>query len=265
MQVILTTHQRRYLNWANQFVAADPSGRARVSFPRSGSSPAEALRLIEQAAGQAGQSGRIIISVGHGAVTETGDAAWVDLAPDGAFRLDQALITDRDRQESDATLIRNVTEMAGSAPPSDFCRQFLGGRRPSLPLGIEPEIAEAQCSSFPAATARTDLRRVYTQIGETLRRNQVSEVLFLTCRIGTASDFMSRLAADWSVSILAYLERIVADEDGENGRTRLFREGLAPRPGTPASRRSETELPTGWRSQPPPPAGRGGSRGAAPP
>jgi hypothetical protein len=252
MQVILTTDERRYLNWANQFVERDPSGRARVIFPRSGSSPAEALRLIEQAAGQAGQSGRVIISVGHGAVTETGDAAWVDLAPDGAFRLDQALITDLARRESDATLIRNVAEMAGSTPPSDFCNQLLGGSRPALPLGLEPEIAEARCSSFPAATARTDLRRVYTQIGETLRRNRVIEVLFLACRIGTASDFMSRLAADWAVSILAYLERIVADEEGENHRTRLFRQGLAPPPGTVASHQSERELPTGYITVTPP-------------
>lgn len=251
MQVVLTEDEQRWLNWADQFVAADTtSSRARVIFPSVSSSRAEALMLIAQAASQAGQSGRVIISVGHGAVTAGGAAAWADLAPGGTFRLEQALITNVDQRESDATLMRNVTAMAGGTPPTDFCDQLLnppGSRsRLTLPEGLEPIVAEARCSGFLGATTRTAFRRDYMRFGEILRQNNVAEVMFLACSIGTASAFMSRIASDWCVSVLAYRERIVADADGVQSRTRVYREGHAPGPGTAASLRCETELPSSY-------------------
>lgn len=252
MQVILTTDEQPYLNWANQFVAADTAGRARMVFRHSDASSALALTLIEEAARQAGESGRVIISVGHGAVSATGAAAWVDLAPSAAFRLEQALITDLNQQEGDATLIQNTVAMAGSTPVVDFCHQVLGGSQSAAPLGLDPEVVTARCGGYAEAEERTARRRDYARIGEILRQYRVAEVMFLTCRVGTASDFMTRIAGDWRVSVLAYRERIVTDPNGEHGRSRVFREGHEPPQGTEASRRSETELPTNYATAAPP-------------
>ncbi len=254
MQVVLTEDEQRWLSWADQFVAADTNNRGRVIFPSASSSRSEALRLIAQAASQAGQSGRVIISVGHGAVTAGGGAAWVDLAPGGTFRLEQALITNVQRRESDETLIQNVTTMAGGTPPTDFCEQLLnppGSRSRIPPTEPTDPIAVLRCRGFPAATSRTDFRRDYTRFGEILHQNHVAEVMFLACSIGTASAFMSRIASDWSVSVQAYRERIVADADGDGGKTRVYREGHRPQPGTPNSLRTETELPRGHVTESP--------------
>lgn len=251
MQVILTTDEQPYLNWANQFVAADTAGRARVVFRHSDASPALALTLIEDAGRQAGEAGRVVISVGHGAVSATGDAAWVDLAPSAAFRLEQALITNLAQQEGDATLIENAESMAGSTPVAEFCHQVLGGSRSAAPLGLDPQVISARCGGYAAARERTALRRDYARIGEILRQYRVAEVMFLTCRVGTATDFISRIARDWRVSALAYRERIVTDPNGEHGRSRSFREGHEPPQGTEASRQSERELPANYVTVPP--------------
>lgn len=256
MQVILTEDDQRWLNWANQFRAADINSRDRVIFPTSRGSRADALSFIAQAASRAGQSqpARVIISVGHGAVAAGGGAAWVDLAPGGRFRLEHALITNVSQRQSDATIIQNVRAMAGSTTPSLFCNELLrptgSASRTRLPEGIEPLVAELRCRGFPAATTRTEMLRDYLRFGEILRQNNVTEVMFLACSIGSAAAFMDRIAADWHVSILAYSARIAADEDGEQNRIRVYRVGHQPVPGTPSSRRCETELPQGYITRP---------------
>lgn len=61
--MVLTEDIQRWLNWADQFVAANTANRDRIIFPTTGNSRSEALRLVEQAASRADQSGRVIISV----------------------------------------------------------------------------------------------------------------------------------------------------------------------------------------------------------
>ena len=262
MHVILTTDEPRDRRWADQFVAHDSAGRASVVFPRAGSSADEAVRLVELAARQAGESGRVILSVGHGAVDSTGAAAWVDLAPAEAFRLDAALIANTSQQESDQNILRGTLEMAGQRSVVDFCRQVLSPTEQAAPVGLsgqDSSLATMRCEAIPAIHAREALRSNYARIGEILRQQRVAEVMFLTCRVGNATDFMYRIAHDWQIRVLAYLERIVADEEGEpeaqqaqQNRVRLYRQGFEPAPGSAASRRSETELPGSYETFEPP-------------
>jgi len=76
-----------------------------------------AVRVYEAAAGQAGNLGSVIISVGHGTAHATSAAVGMaDLAPDGHFRIQHAEVF-YPMRGSDITMIQSAAQYPLTAVP----------------------------------------------------------------------------------------------------------------------------------------------------
>jgi hypothetical protein len=240
MIVILSNRDRKFLGWARQFVAHDPTNRGLVVIDNiAARAQSEARRNIaryyEPAIQLAGTGGTLIISVGHGAggpeecnsvgclIPSDTTIGMIDLLPDGALHIQREhVVYSRDQRTSDQRIVTRVDEI-GSRQCHAYSRHYSlsDPRRPP-----PPELAGdvAACSGASYSRQRLEIREAYDRIGEILRRYRVSNVVFLTCRIGNSEDFLNRVAADWQVSITAYRRRVAANSDQQ----RQFRVYLHP-------------------------------------
>jgi hypothetical protein len=238
MIVILSNQDRYFSAWARQFVAHDRAGRDMVIVPNiQGRRISEVRRNIDAiyapAIRRAGQGGTLIISVGHGGtggsqcdgaaclVAADTSIGMVDLLPSEALRIQRShVFYSREQQETDARVIAEA-DAIGSRQCQTLARRYpVTGRHPRPP---PPPLARdyGVCLGAAGVRDRLEIRRAYDRIGELLRENHVAEVVFLTCRLGNSREFVNRIAADWGVTITAYLRRVAAVRDSE-GMMRVY-------------------------------------------
>lgn len=258
MDVIVTSRERRWLGWARQFRDANPTGRGLIEMNLRGNQTARrgaAVTVYGTAAGQAGNQGSVIISVGHGGAGATSPAAGMaDLAPDGHFRIQHAEVFYPMRQ-SDRTLIAGVSSDYRPRQCRDVIRR---GRSGGLPPDDPDFVMWHRCRGAVGARARQEYRRQYEAIGAAFRTNRLREVIFLSCNIGSATLFVDQIAIDWGVPVVAYQRRVLVNEFGQGSdrHLRVYLEGDSEGRGTNTDR-ARTELPTASRhvAQPAAPSG----------
>ena len=267
MIVVLTNRDRYFRGWAAQFVAHDQANRdMRVLANIATAQQSNARRNIDThyrpAIERAGRGGTLIISVGHGG-TAGGDCdgavcfaptdtriGMVDLLPSGALRIQSQNVFYHNRESDEGTVDR--ADEIGSRQCQTLARRYsLTDTRRYPPDRLALNLVD--CSGAAGARQRLEIRAAYDRIGELLREFQVSNVTFLTCRVGNSQEFLDRIASDWGVTITAYQRRVAAIEDSE-GLMRVYLEGDSEGRGTNTDR-ARHEVPnvdryvTGSRSR----------------
>ena len=219
--VILSESRGLFRRWANQFVSADPENHGIVvagNIPRN-SSYERKLRFINRyyarAANLAGEGGRLVISLGHGGASETNASiGMVDLLPNRALRvgLDEIRYYGSETVEGDnAALEREPSARTCSRLNRyDFDEST---RRPEPPEA--DSITFMNCIGARSARSRGNFRQTFSRIGELIRHERLNEVVFLTCRVGNATDFIDRMSRIWRISIVAYEKQVAANRDDE--------------------------------------------------
>src|SRR5258705_10823690 len=145
----------------------------------------------------------------------------VDLLPTHALRIPRDdWFYSQEQQAPDARVVAEA-DAIGSRQCQTLARRYpIAGphqRPPPPPLQYNYGV----CTGAAGVRDRLEIRRAYDRIGELLRQTGVAEVVFLTCRVGNARDFVNRIAADWGVTITAYVRRVAAGPDSE-GMMRLY-------------------------------------------
>ena len=220
--VILSERRGFFKHWANQFVSAQPSGRAIVIAGniRRNSSHEQVLSFINnyyaRAIQLAGNGGCLIISLGHGGSSEINSTVgMVDLLPNRALRMqrEHVMYAGSEVEEGDISVL-------GRAPNVRVCRQF--NRYDFDESTLRPEPPEDQiidymnCLGARAAQPRQRFQQAYARIGELLNQERVNEVIFLTCRVGNATDFIDRMSQNWRTRIVAYSRRVAGNRDNDS-------------------------------------------------
>ena len=55
--------------------------------------------------------------------------------------------------------------------------------------------------------------RIYEEISRAFKAASVRAVVLLTCRVGSATEFLRKVANDWGVIVRAYRQRVALTED----------------------------------------------------
>ncbi len=228
--VLLSIMDGQWNKWGDNFVKRQPLARTQMLI---GAKPTvdEAKAALIRAVTEAGTTGTVIISVGHGvAVDGSTIDGMVELAPGGVMRL---------------------VGLNGSVPPG-FVRVFYD-KAPDGP-GQQSDL-DFDLKNNPKAT-RLAHWRVYQEIAQAFRTTKPYEVVLLTCRIGGATEFLRKIANDWGVVVRAYKVRVGLDTNSP--RPLVFLENRPPPYSTAADTvLHEEELPFApadtIRIGPPPP------------
>ena len=228
--VVITETSQPWSKWADQFVAADPARRSKVPIP-NGQTPTAVVAAYRRAIGLAGAGGTVIVSVGHGIPSDAStDDGRFDLGPAGSFIVGG----------------RNAL-LVGETPPSNLPpgpvtfhhTQVFYADAPPPPR--RSRLADDRDSGSAGARQRLANWQAYDDIATAFRAQGLAAIVMLTCRIGSASGMMKRVAQQWGNPVLGYTRRIVGQEI--DGRARVFLQG--DRPGTAFEWPNTSNTPAG--------------------
>jgi hypothetical protein len=182
-EVILTINDPWWGGWAKKFVARQPQARVRLTIPDN-PTPAQTAQVIIGALQRAGTDGTLIISVGHGGVvTGVGTVdGTCDIAPNDRFKLGSRNVTNS---------LVNVFYDLPATPSGQSDLDYDLKNNPSAP--------------------RLANWRLYKSIADTCKSLKLYRVIFLTCNVGNAEDFIQKIANDWGVVVFAYKRRVVCE------------------------------------------------------
>jgi hypothetical protein len=216
--------------WGAQYVARQPQARTQLLIGKAPSA-ASAKSSILSAIDAAGADGTVVFNVGHGAAIDGSSVdGVVDLAPNKAMRLGGLNLHGPE-------IFHNVfydVKPSGLAGQSD------------LDQDLKNNPTSQRLANF----------RIYQEIANRFKSVKPRQVVFLTCKVGNASDFVRKIANDWQVVCVAYTRRVVLIQFSVVGklapgqrklRTQLTLEGREPSsdPSAPAEpiMLAEEELP----------------------
>jgi hypothetical protein len=184
--------------WASQVKAAHSPNV--VVLPVPGSSTAEAnVKVIKQAIGLA-NGGLLILNIGHGVCLNQDEGAF-DLGPAKVMRITG--------KHSDRDVDRFVTAFYDTRPPTA--------------IGAIAQSDKENDEKNPTPGGKERLRRwaIYQDLCTAFATGSASGVLLLTCRIGGATGFLKKIAAQWQRPIFAYTDQAMA-VPRQNGRVRVI-------------------------------------------
>jgi hypothetical protein len=201
-------------SWAGNWQRADPKNR--VALPLGGGSHEQLRDEIVKAIKLAGTTAfnELILAVGHGGGTQ--DQGTVDLAPNIRMRLARGTIghlNEKGRETFydpfyDVVIVRpSMKSQSDKSQDQEWVRQ-------------KDKI------NLAGAKFRLARSAIYESIGTAIRASNVTQVTFMTCNIGNATEFIKKIALDWQVKIKAYQKFIIFQINaGNTGKTRAFFEG----------------------------------------
>jgi hypothetical protein len=191
MDVIFTTTEQGWFRWAGQYVKRQSTGRRAVSIP-PGTGAKAARDAIINALNTAGAGGRLVMNVGHGSFIAGQPADGLcELAPGGMLVLVGRNVQPHNPRPG-ATIVNVFYDVpAFPGQPSD--------------LGHDTK-------NNPSSQRLKDWA-LYQDIGKAMRRMKPSRIVLLTCRVGSATEFLRKIANDWGVVIGAYTRRVACTED----------------------------------------------------
>jgi hypothetical protein len=172
--------------WGNRFVKRQPLSRIQQTIgpnPTVDQAKAAVLKSITAA----GAGGRVIINVGHGAGGGTllPNQGSFELAPGGVMRI------------------------VGFNVANGFVDVFYDVNVKGPPAISDKENDEKNNPTSP----RLARWRIYEEISRAFRAGRLREVALLTCRVGSSTEFLRKVANDWGVVIRAYRQRVALTED----------------------------------------------------
>jgi hypothetical protein len=217
MSVLLFDSTSRFHKiWAAQWEKEDPLNRKPL--PIDGSGSHEHIRdMIVDAAKLAGKTAfnELILAVGHGGAAELPTEGLVDLAPKSRMRLAKAAIGSRN--EKGTEIFFN--------PFYDFV--FPGpGRLKSDKTNDEESVRLNDPINIKGAKFRLSRHAIYQSIGSAIQDSHVNQIVFLTCNVGNAIDFIKKIALDWQVKVKAYTRFTIFQLNSQGtARARVFFEG----------------------------------------
>jgi hypothetical protein len=230
MHAVLSVNDGVANVWGSQYVARQPQARRQVLIDKAPSVQSTKAKILETI-DAAGGGGTVVLNVGHGvAVDNSTTDGVVDLAPNKAMRLGGL-------NNHGPDIFHNVFY--------DVAPQVVGGMS-----DLQSDL------KFNPTSQRLKNFRVYQEIGDRFKSVKPRQVVFLTCRIGNATDFVRKIANDWQVVCVAYTRRVVLIQFSVVGklapgqrklRTQITLQGREPStdPGAPAEpiMLAEEELP----------------------
>ncbi len=191
MDVVLTTNESMWKRWADQYVKRQPTGRKAVLIS-GGTTPAAAKDLIIKTLSEAGVGGQLAFSVGHGVALDDAPADGLcELTPGGMITLIGRNNSPAHPKQGAAVINIFYDKSANPGQPSDF---------------------EHDTKNDPTSQ-RLKNWALYQDIAKAMRGSGVTRIVLLTCRIGNATEFLQKVAADWGVKIMAYKKRVACTED----------------------------------------------------
>ena len=191
MDVIFTTTEQGWFRWAGQYVKRQSTGRRAVSIPPATAAKAARDALIK-ALNTAGAGGRLVISVGHGSFIAGQPAdGMCELSPGGTL-----VLVGRD--------FRPHNPSPGAAIVNIFYDV------PAFPG--QPSDLDYDTKNNPGSQRLKDWA-LYQDIGKAMRSTKPIRVVLLTCRVGSATEFLRKIANDWDVVIGAYTKRVACTPD----------------------------------------------------
>lgn len=191
MDVVLTTSEADWKLWADQYAKRQPTGRKSIVVT-VGTSAAAAKGAIIDAISKAGAGGQLILSVGHGVSLDDAPADGLcELAPGGLITLVGR--NNRPAHPKSGAVVINVfyDQSANAGQPSDL---------------------EFDTKNNPDSQRLKDWA-FYQEIAKAMRGGGLAGVVLLTCRLGNATDFLKKVAADWGVKLIAYTKRVANSVD----------------------------------------------------
>jgi hypothetical protein len=135
------------------------------------------IKTVKEAVGDAGEKGILVFNVGHGSVTDSGEDGWVDLSPNGSFKLGS----------------RNIDES------TVYVKVFYDEERPK-PYKSDKKNDEDNNPN----SDRLKRWAKYNELAEIIKKAKLGKVIFLTCRVGKATDFLTKIATDFGTDVEAY-------------------------------------------------------------
>jgi hypothetical protein len=198
MDVVISVNDGQANLWASQYVKRQPSQRSNVNVPQH-CTVSQATLLFKDAIRRAGHDGLLIFNVGHGGASSTGNTldGTVEIAPNGTMTLGGANI---------ANTFVNVFYDVNFGGAGAFSQQENDARFNA---------------GTPGARSRAANWAVYKDLADAIRSARIRKVIFLTCRVGNAPDFLKKIANDWYVVIEAYLVQVALQQQ-QNGNVRMF-------------------------------------------
>jgi hypothetical protein len=183
--VILSVNDGQWNRWGDQFVKAQPLSRKQVLVSAKPTVD-QAKNAILNGIREAGGGGTLIISVGHGAAGAGSTLeGMADLAPAQVMRLGGA----------------------NASVPPNFVSVFY-----DVSLAGPPTLSDLDNDlKFNPGSARLRNWRVYQEISNAFKQTGLREVVFLSCNIGNAIDFVKKIANDWKVIVRAYKVQVALD------------------------------------------------------
>ncbi len=159
----------------------------------------QVIDTVKKAVKQAGAGSTLVFNVGHGAVTNaTSNDAWVDLSPNGVFKLG-----DLNTANSFVNVFYDMAiPRPGLVPKSDL--DFDKGSNP------KPQ--------------RLKNWEKYQELAQAIKGAQLRKVVFLTCRIGNSLDFLRKISLDFGTVCEAYRRKVQLTPQTSN-RVRVHLQG----------------------------------------
>jgi hypothetical protein len=189
--VVLSVTDGKWQRWGNQFVADQPRSRKHLLIGQHPTVHA-ARDIIIHAVRLAGRDGTLIFNVGHGSgpVSSQYDGS-AEIAPNG------------------------VMQLVGwnSATPPGFVDVFYDVSVTGPPA-LSGLASDRQINPHSPRLANW---AVYKQISDAFKQTRLHRVVFVSCKIGTATDFVRKIASDWGVVIQAYKLRVEVDSSPRRG------------------------------------------------
>jgi hypothetical protein len=193
--VVIDETDEMWSLWTKQFVDTQPQARTKITMP-AGAHPAQAITVIKRAIATAEQGGRIIFSVGHGSQGQGGALdGMADLAPGGNARLGG-----HDHQNVWVDVFYDVN-VGGANSVSD--QQY---DRDNNPNG-----------------QRAKNWAQYQDLASAFRAGGIQRVIFLTCKVGNAENFIRKIANDWGTVVVAYRDRMEIEDVSTTPGTKVIR------------------------------------------
>jgi hypothetical protein len=184
--------------------------------PIDGSGSHEHIRdVIVNAAKLAGKTAfnELILAVGHGGAAELPTEGTVDLAPKLRMRLARGTIGSRNEKGTEIFY----------DPFYDFIIPG-PGRLKSDKTNDEDSVRLKDPVNIKGAKFRLSRHAIYQSIGSAIQDSHVNQVVFLTCNVGNAIDFIKKIALDWQVKVKAYKRFTIFQLNSQGtGKKQVFR------------------------------------------
>lgn len=176
--IVLSTTESDWLGWAKSYANRQSQGRVVNTMP-SGLSISQAKPHIMKAVSDAGTDGVLVLSVGHGtAVNGSSVDGMIEIAPGGR-----------------ATLVG----LNGVGTVNVFYNvRIRADQRSDMENDLKDNPSSPRLADF----------KTYLEIGAHFKATKLHRVIFLTCRVGNATEFIKKIANDWQTVVAAYTKRV---------------------------------------------------------